>query len=177
MRPNGLDDNPQLRIDIDREKASALGLSLADINTTLQATWGSSYVNDFIENGRVKRVYIQADAQYRMLPSDLERWYMRNANGEMVPFSTFSTSHWDYGSPRLERFNGVSSIEYPGTAGAGRQYRRGHGGDGGTGATVADRHQLRMAGPVVRGTAVRFAGAGAVRHLDPGRVPVPCGPV
>src|SRR4051812_1814954 len=114
VRPNGLDDNPQLRIDIDREKASALGLSLADINTTLQATWGSSYVNDFIENGRVKRVYIQADAQYRMLPSDLERWYMRNANGEMVPFSTFSTSHWDYGSPRLERFNGVSSINIQG---------------------------------------------------------------
>ena len=115
MRPNGLDDNPQLQIDIDREKASALGLSLADINTTLQATWGSSYVNDFIENGRVKRVYIQADAQYRMLPSDLERWYMRNANGEMVPFSTFSTSHWDYGSPRLERFNGVSSINIQGS--------------------------------------------------------------
>ena len=114
VRPNGLDDNPQLQIDIDREKASALGLSLADINTTLQATWGSSYVNDFIENGRVKRVYIQADAQYRMLPSDLERWYMRNANGEMVPFSTFSTSHWDYGSPRLERFNGVSSINIQG---------------------------------------------------------------
>jgi hydrophobe/amphiphile efflux-1 (HAE1) family protein len=114
VRPNGLDDNPQLRIDIDREKASALGLSLADINTTLQATWGSSYVNDFIENGRVKRVYIQADAQYRMLPSDLDRWYMRNANGEMVPFSTFSTTHWDYGSPRLERFNGVSSINIQG---------------------------------------------------------------
>jgi len=114
VRPNGLDDNPQLRIDIDREKASALGLSLADINTTLQATWGSSYVNDFIESGRVKRVYIQADAQYRMLPSDLDRWYMRNANGEMVPFSTFSTTHWDYGSPRLERFNGVSSINIQG---------------------------------------------------------------
>ena len=119
VRPNGLDDNPQLQIDIDREKASALGLSLADINATLQATWGSSYVNDFIENGRVKRVYIQADAKYRMLPSDLERWYMRNANGEMVPFSTFSTTHWDYGSPRLERFNGVSSINIQGQAAPG----------------------------------------------------------
>ncbi|UEM04189.1 efflux RND transporter permease subunit [Skermanella rosea] len=119
VRPNGLDDNPQLRIDIDREKASALGLSLADINTTLTATWGSSYVNDFIENGRVKRVYLQADAPYRMLPSDLDRWYMRNAEGEMVPFSTFSTTHWDYGSPRLERFNGVSSINIQGQAAPG----------------------------------------------------------
>ncbi|WP_158047214.1 efflux RND transporter permease subunit [Skermanella pratensis] len=119
VRPNGLDDNPQLRIDIDREKASALGLSLADINTTLTATWGSSYVNDFIENGRVKRVYLQADAPYRMLPSDLDRWYMRNAKGEMVPFSTFSTTHWDYGSPRLERFNGVSSINIQGQAAPG----------------------------------------------------------
>ncbi|QQP88904.1 efflux RND transporter permease subunit [Skermanella sp. TT6] len=119
VRPNGLDDNPQLRIDIDREKASALGLSLADINTTLTATWGSSYVNDFIENGRVKRVYLQADAPYRMLPSDLDRWYMRNGAGEMVPFSTFSTTHWDYGSPRLERFNGVSSINIQGQAAPG----------------------------------------------------------
>ncbi|EWY37354.1 multidrug transporter [Skermanella stibiiresistens SB22] len=119
VRPNGLDDNPQLRIDIDREKASALGLSLADINTTLSATWGSAYVNDFIENGRVKRVYLQADAPYRMLPSDLDRWYMRNSAGEMVPFSTFSSTHWDYGSPRLERFNGVSSINIQGQAAPG----------------------------------------------------------
>ena len=137
VRPNGLDDNPQLRIDIDREKASALGLSLADINTTLQATWGSSYVNDFIENGRVKRVYIQADAQYRMLPSDLERWYMRNANGEMVPFSTFSTT------PLGLRLAAPGTVQrrlldqHPGAAGSGRQLGRGDGGDGGTGAAVA----------------------------------------
>ena len=175
VRPNGLDDNPQLRIDIDREKASALGLSLADINTTLQATWGSSYVNDFIENGRVKRVYIQADAQYRMLPSDLERWYMRNANGEMVPFSTFSTSHWDYGSPRLERFNGVSSINIQGQPAPGISSGEAMATMEELARQLPDRHQLRMAGPVVRGTAVRLAGSGIVRHLDPGRVPVPCG--
>ncbi|WP_207482167.1 efflux RND transporter permease subunit [Arenibaculum pallidiluteum] len=119
VRPNGLDDTPQLRVEIDRTKASALGLSLADINTTLTAAWGSAYVNDFVEGGRVKRVYLQADAPFRMLPSDLDRWQVRNADGEMVPFSTFATSRWDYGSPRLERFNGVSSVNIQGQAATG----------------------------------------------------------
>ncbi len=109
VRPNGLDDTPQFRIEIDRQKASALGLSLADINATLSAAWGGAYVNDFIDKGRVKKVYLQADAPYRMLPSDLDRWHVRNDKGEMVPFSAFSTSHWTHGSPRLERYNGVSS--------------------------------------------------------------------
>jgi len=110
VRPNGLDDTPQYRIEIDQEKAGALGLSLADINRTLSTAWGSSYVNDFIDKGRVKKVYLQADAPSRMLPEDLNRWYVRNASGQMVPFSAFSSAHWTLGSPRLERFNGVPSI-------------------------------------------------------------------
>jgi multidrug efflux pump len=120
VRANGLEDTPQFRIDIDRQKASALGLSLADINTTLSAAWGGSYVNDFIDKGRIKKVYLQADAPYRMLPSDIDRWYVRNNQGEMVPFASFSKSYWTYGSPRLERYNGVSSRSILGQPAPGR---------------------------------------------------------
>ncbi|WP_377807646.1 efflux RND transporter permease subunit [Azospirillum sp. A29] len=119
VRPNGLEDTPQFKLDIDREKASALGLSLSDINTTLSAAWGSSYVNDFIDQGRVKKVYLQADAPYRMQPSDIDRWYVRNAGGQMVPFSAFTTAQWIYGSPKLERYNGSSSLNIQGSAAPG----------------------------------------------------------
>lgn len=114
VRPNGLSDVPQFKIDIDTEKSSALGLSLNDINQTLKIAWGSSYVNDFIDKGRIKRVYLQAEAPYRMMPEDLDLWYVRNANGEMVPFSSFSTVEWTYGSPKLERFNGTPSVNIQG---------------------------------------------------------------
>ncbi|MBO6579767.1 MAG: efflux RND transporter permease subunit [Thalassospira sp.] len=119
VRPNGLNDTPQLNVNIDQEKASALGVSIADINQTLAAAWGSSYVNDFIENGRVKRVYMQADAKYRMMPEDMDYWYVRNQMGEMVPISAVSSSEWTYGSPRLERFNGLSSLNIQGSAAPG----------------------------------------------------------
>ncbi len=119
VRPNGLDDTPQYKLTVDREKASALGLSLTDINTTLTAAWGSSYVNDFIDRGRVKKVYLQADAPYRMQPSDVDRWYVRNAAGQMVPFSAFTTAEWTYGSPKLERYNGQSSLNIQGAAAPG----------------------------------------------------------
>jgi len=114
VRPNGLSDTPQFKIDIDQEKASALGISIADINNTLSAAWGSSYVNDFINRGRVKRVYIQADAPFRMQPEDFNSWYVRNNQGQMVPFSAFSSTHWTLGSPKLERFNGISSVSIAG---------------------------------------------------------------
>ncbi|AXO15620.1 efflux RND transporter permease subunit [Thalassospira indica] len=119
VRPNGLNDTPQFNVNIDQEKASALGVNLAEINQTLAAAWGSSYVNDFIENGRVKRVYMQADAKYRMMPEDMDYWYVRNNLGEMVPISAVSTSEWTYGSPRLERFNGLSSLNIQGSAAPG----------------------------------------------------------
>lgn len=119
VRPNGLEDSPQYQIDIDQQKAKALGLSISDINNTLQIAWGSSYVNNFVDRGRVKRVYVQADAPYRMLPENINDWFVRNAQGEMVPFSAFATGHWTYGSPKLERYNGVSSVNIQGNAAPG----------------------------------------------------------
>ncbi len=110
VRPNGLDDMPMYQIDIDQEKASALGLSLADINASMSTILGSTYVNDFIDKDRVKKVYVQGDAPFRMLPEDVNRWYVRNAQGGMVPFSAFSTTQWTLGSPKLERFNGSPSV-------------------------------------------------------------------
>lgn len=115
VRPNGLDDVPQYKIDIDHEKASAMGVAIADINQTLQTAWGSTYVNDFLDEGRIKKVYMQADAPYRMNPNDIHEWYVRNNQGEMVPFSAFATAHWTYGSPKLERFNGFSSVNIQGS--------------------------------------------------------------
>ena len=116
VRPNGLEDTPQFKIDIDQEKAQALGVSISDINTTLGAAWGGSYVNDFIDRGRVKKVYVMSEAQYRMLPSDINSWFVRGADGQMVPFSAFSTTRWEYGSPRLERYNGLPAMEIQGQA-------------------------------------------------------------
>ncbi|MDT7953435.1 MAG: efflux RND transporter permease subunit [Acetobacteraceae bacterium] len=111
VRPNGLNDEPQYSIRIDREKASAQSLSLAAINTTLSAAWGSAYVNDFIDRGRVKRVYIQGEAASRMLPHELDSWYVRNTLNQMVRFSSFATGQWTYGSPKLERYDGLPSVE------------------------------------------------------------------
>jgi hydrophobe/amphiphile efflux-1 (HAE1) family protein len=116
VRPNGLEDTPEFRLNVDTDKAGALGVAMSDINDTIATAWGSSYVNDFIDKGRVKKVMLQADAQYRMLPSDLDRWYVRNSAGTMVPFSAFSTASWTSGSPRLERYNGVPSMEILGMA-------------------------------------------------------------
>ncbi|KQZ01510.1 multidrug transporter [Pseudolabrys sp. Root1462] len=118
-RPNGQEDEPQYSVDIDQEKASALGVGLADINDTLSTAWGSSYVNDFIDRGRIKKVYLQGDAASRMQPSDLGRWYVRNGTGGMVPFSAFASGRWTFGSPRLERYNGSAAVEIQGEAAAG----------------------------------------------------------
>ncbi|HDU4715205.1 TPA: efflux RND transporter permease subunit [Klebsiella aerogenes] len=120
VRPNGLEDTPQFKLDVDQEKAQALGVSLSDINETISAALGGYYVNDFIDRGRVKKVYVQAEAEFRMLPSDINNMYVRSANGEMVPFSAFVTSHWVYGSPRLERYNGLPSMEILGEAAPGK---------------------------------------------------------
>ncbi|MFY2738939.1 multidrug efflux RND transporter permease AcrD [Pseudocitrobacter faecalis] len=119
VRHNGLDDSPQLQVDIDQRKAQALGVSIDDINDTLQTAWGSSYVNDFMDRGRVKKVYVQSAAKYRMLPEDINLWYVRNQSGQMVPFSAFATSRWETGSPRLERYNGYSALEIVGEAAPG----------------------------------------------------------
>jgi multidrug efflux pump len=116
VRPNGLEDTPQFKLDVDQEKAQALGVSISDINQTISASLGGTYVNDFIDRGRVKKVYVQADAPYRMLPTDINNLFVHSSSGEMVPFSAFTTSHWTYGSPRLERYNGTPSMEILGEA-------------------------------------------------------------
>ncbi len=114
VRPNGQEDTPQFRLQIDPQKAGAHGVSIADVNQTLSIAWGGQYIDDFIDRGRVKRVFVQADAPFRMAPEDFNRWYVRNQDGEMVPFSAFATSKWEYGSPRLERFNGLPATEING---------------------------------------------------------------
>ncbi len=120
VRPNGMEDTPQYKLIIDQEKATALGVSITSINNTLSAGWGGNYVNDFIDRGRVKKVYLMGKADSRMLPNDINKWYVRNANGEMVPFSAFSSAKWQYGSPRLERYNGLPSMEIQGQAAPGK---------------------------------------------------------
>jgi multidrug efflux pump len=119
VRPNGQDDSPQFKLDIDDVRAGALGVSQADINNVLSAAWGSSYVNDFIQNGRVKKVYLQSDPRFRMVPEDINKWYVSNKSGQMVPFSAFATARWQFGSPRLERYNGIPAVEILGQAAPG----------------------------------------------------------
>jgi HAE1 family hydrophobic/amphiphilic exporter-1 len=120
VRPNGMEDVPEYRVDVDWEKAGALGVPIASIHSTIGAAFGSSYVNDFIQAGRVKRVYLQADAPYRMLPKDLEKLYVRSTAGTMVPFASFASTRWATGSPRLERFNGFPSMSIWGEPAPGR---------------------------------------------------------
>lgn len=109
VRPNGQEDTPQFKLDVDKEKAAALGVSMDQVNATFSTAWAGTYVNDFMNNNRVKRVFVQGDAPYRMMPEDVGNWYARNTQGEMVPFSAFTNGRWIYGSPRLERYNGVSA--------------------------------------------------------------------
>jgi len=120
VRPNGLNDEPQYLLEIDDERARAQGVSLSDINSTVSIAWGSSYVNDFIDRGRVKRVYLQGQPNARMNPDDLNKWFVRNADGAMVPFSAFATGKWGYGSPKLQRYNGVPAVEILGEPAAGK---------------------------------------------------------
>ena len=120
VRPNGLEDVPEYRIEVDWEKAGTLGVPITSIHNTIAASFGSAYVNDFIQSGRVKRVFVQADAPFRRLPKDLKKLYVRNVAGSMVPFSAFATGHWTSGSPKLERFNGFPSMNIWGEAAAGK---------------------------------------------------------
>ena len=120
VRPSGLQDTPQLHVDIDQAKANALGLSVSDINNTLSAAWGSVFINQFLDRGRIKQVYMQGDAPFRMKPDDLGRWYVRAQNGEMAPFSSFATYKWQLGPQELDRYNGVPSLEIQGQAAPGK---------------------------------------------------------
>ncbi|CAB5281492.1 hydrophobe/amphiphile efflux-1 (HAE1) family protein [Burkholderia multivorans] len=121
VRPNGLNDTPQYKVDIDREKANALGVTADAIDQTFSIAWASKYVNNFLDtDGRIKKVYVQSDAPFRMTPEDLNIWYVRNGSGGMVPFGAFATGHWTYGSPKLERYNGISAMEIQGQAAPGK---------------------------------------------------------
>ena len=115
VRPNGQEDAPMYQINIDQSKIRALGINIQSVNQVLSTAWGSSYVNDFIDRGRVKKVFIQGDAKFRMKPGDLDTWYVRNNKGEMVPFSAFATGEWQYASPRLERFNATPAVNIQGS--------------------------------------------------------------
>ncbi|QDF73712.1 efflux RND transporter permease subunit [Shewanella marisflavi] len=128
VRPNGQEDAPMYRIHVDHAKLRALSIDIDAVNSVLGTAWGGSYVNDFIDRGRVKKVYVQGDAEYRMQPEDLDTWYVRNSQGEMVPFSAFATGSWEYGSPRLERFNGLPAMNIQGGTAQGYS----------TGAAMAD---------------------------------------
>lgn len=119
VRPQGLADAAQMKIDLDQDKAAALGVSLADINTTMQTAFGSSYVNNFVNGPRVQRVIVQLDAPFRMKPEDLGKVYVRNKSGGMVPLSSFTTTRWTFGSPQLQRYNGIPSINIVGSAAPG----------------------------------------------------------
>ena len=119
VRATGQDDSPQLQLDVDPQKAQSFGLSMAEVNDTLSVAWGGRYIDDFIDRGRLKRVYLQADAPFRMQPQDFGRWYVRSSTGQMVPVSAFTSTHWQFGSPRLERYNGVGAVQLNGKAAAG----------------------------------------------------------
>ncbi|MBB1268853.1 efflux RND transporter permease subunit [Shewanella sp. SR44-3] len=119
VRPNGQEDAPMYQIDIDHAKLRALGIDINNVNSVLGTAWGGDYVNDFIDRGRVKKVYVQGDAKYRMQTADLDTWYVRNTQGDMVPFSAFATGKWEFGSPQLQRFNGLSAVNIQGATAAG----------------------------------------------------------
>ena len=119
VRYSGLPDAPQFDLKVDHQKALAMGIPVSEINSTMAVAWGSSYVNDFLDRGQIKRVYVQADAPYRMLPDDITDWYVRNTSGEMVPFSSFSEGNWTYGAQQLQRYNGVPSTNIQGSASPG----------------------------------------------------------
>lgn len=120
VRPNGMEDVPEFRVDVDWERAGAQGIPITSVYSTISAAFGSGYVNDFIQGGRVKRVYVQADAPHRMLPQDLKKLYVRNTAGKMVPYDSFATNRWTANSPRLERFNGFPSMNIWGEPAPGR---------------------------------------------------------
>ncbi|ACC72640.1 efflux RND transporter permease subunit [Paraburkholderia phymatum] len=121
VRPNGLSDTPQFKIDIDREKAQALGVTVSDIDQTFSIAWASAYVNNFLDtDGRIKKVYLQGDAPFRMTPEDMSKWYVRGSSGTMMPLTSVASGHWIYGSPKLERYNGIASVELQGQAAAGK---------------------------------------------------------
>ena len=160
VRPSGLEDTPEYKFDVDPQRAAALGVSLTEVGSLFSSTWGVSYVNDFIDKGRTKRVYMQADAPFRMLPDDAERWFVRNRSGEMVPFSSFATGRWTSGSPKLERFNGTPSVAVLGEPAAGHS----------SGQAMAAMEEL--AGKLPAGVGFEWSGLAFEERLSGKNAPV-----
>jgi multidrug efflux pump len=160
VRPNGLDDEPEYKLDVDWEKASALGVSVSDINNSLTGAWGSAYVNQFVDRGRIKRVFIQGDPSSRMSPQDLDQWYVRNSGGSMVAFSAFISPSWTYGSPKLERYNGLPSFEILGQPAPGQS----------TGTAIQTMEQLAKRLPA--GIGYEWTGLSYEEQLSSGEAPV-----
>ena len=160
VRPSGQEDSTQYKIDVDQEKAAALGLSLATVNQTLATAWGGTYVNDFVDRGRVKKVYLQGDAPFRMQPEDLDRWFARNDAGQMVPFSAFASGRWTWGSPRLERFNGLPTVQIQGDTPQGRS----------SGESMAAMEEL--ASKLPPGYALQWSGLSYEERLSGSQAPV-----
>ncbi len=196
VRANGLDDNPTFKIDIDREKASAFGVTLSDVDQTFSIAWGFALRQQLPRHRRShQEVYVQADAPFRMNPEDLDLLYVRNSNATstttsttaasssnptgstMVPFSAFATGKWTCGAPKLERYNGVSSMEIQGQAAAGHSTGQAIADDAAIRAEASGRHRLRMDRHLPAAGAVGFAGAAALWTFDPRRVPEPRGAV
>jgi HAE1 family hydrophobic/amphiphilic exporter-1/multidrug efflux pump len=159
VRPNDLDDAPELKIDVDQDKAAALGLSLSDVNSTISTAWGGSYINDFIDRGRVKRVYVQADAPYRMKPEDLAAFYVRGTSGTMAPYSAFSTLSWTKAPVALTRYNGSPSMELLGTPAPG--------GSSGTALRAMEEMQRKLP----PGTSLEWTGLSYEEQLSGGQAP------
>jgi hydrophobe/amphiphile efflux-1 (HAE1) family protein len=160
VRPNGQADTPQIDLDVDQARATALGLSLADVNATVTAATGGDYINDFSDRGRVKRVYMQADAPFRMNPEDLGRFYVRSASGEMAPFSAFSTSRWGVGPSQLQRYNGLPSLEIQGQAAPGKS----------SGAAMSEMEKL--VGRLPKGIGYEWTGQSLQEKLSGGEAPI-----
>ncbi len=159
VRLNGLDDVPTLAVDVDAEKAGAFGLTQSDVDQTLAAAWGGLYVNDFIDRGRVKRVYIQGDAPFRSKPEDLSNWYVRNASGTMTPFSAFATTHWTRTPTTLQRYNAKPSFEIAGESAPGSS----------SGAAMQKMMDLAAKQP---GTAVEWSALSYQERLSGGQTPL-----
>jgi multidrug efflux pump len=159
VRLSEFPDVASLKIDIDQDKLSALGLSTSDVNSTLSTAWGGRYVNDFIDRGRVKRVYVQGDAQFRASPSDIDQWFVRNNSGDMVPFSSFATTSWATTPTSLSRFNGYSSFEFQGQGADGKS----------TGDAMAEMQTLASKYP---GVSVAWSGQSYQERLASGQAPI-----
>jgi multidrug efflux pump len=160
VRPNGQEDAPQFRLDVDAQKATSLGLNMADVDSTLSIAWGGRYIDDFIDRARVKHVIVEADAPFRMRPEDFSRWYVRNTQGRMVSAATFATSHWDYGSPRLERFNGFPAVDINGQAAPG------------VSSGEAMQEIQRLAGRLPRGYSIDWTGQSYQERAAGAQTPV-----